>query len=239
MMEDIPYKKFAPLAILYGCVVSLLYLFAYWGAFEINIMEFIGLQDFAKLSLYPMIGSIMFLLIGVALTKLLTFKELPPGGGSGSIFGQFGLKYWRIIVALHLVLIVLIIIFVPVQSKWLVIAFLISWLSVPLSHIEYFISTIPNPQIRATILFLLLLLGGFAFAQGKIEAELIKTKGARQIVDVDRSNLKLKSNDQNPVSYLGYMAGYFVLYESATQNIVFIKGSNSNKMFFHENEKRS
>jgi len=238
-MEDILYKKLAPLAILYGCVVSLLYLFGYWGAFEVNIMEFIGLQDFAKLSLYPLAGSFMSLLIGVALTKLFTFKELPPGGGSGSSFGQFGLKHWRILVALNLVLIVLTIVFIPSQSKWLIVAILISFLSAPMSHIEYFISAIPNSQIRATVLFLLLLLGGFAFAHGKIEAEFIKTKGARQIVDVDRSKLKLKSDNQNPVSFLGYVAGYFVLYESATENIVFIKGSDSNQMFFHENKNRS
>lgn len=238
-MEDILYKKLAPLVILYGCVVSLLYLFGYWGAFKINIMEFIGLQDFAKLSLYPLAGAFISLLIGVALAKLFTFKELPPGGASDSGFRQFGLKHWRILVALNLVLIVLIIVFVPYESKWIVIASLISLLSVPICHLEYFISAIPNSKIRATILFLLLLLGGIAFAHGKIEAELIKTKGARQVVDVDRSKLKLKSNNQNPVSFLGYLAGYFVLYESATQNIVFIKGSDSIQIFFHENEKRS
>lgn len=41
-------------AIPYGIVVSVLYLFGYWGTFHVNPLEYIGIVDVVKLAVYPL-----------------------------------------------------------------------------------------------------------------------------------------------------------------------------------------
>ena len=129
-MEDIAFKKLASWAILYAVLVSFLYLFGYWGEFEINIMEFAGFQDLARISVYPLIGAFLSVLVGVSISKLLSFEKLPPGGGGGSRFGRIVRKHWRLLVTLNIVLIIGIIHFFSSQSKWLIVAILLLVLNI-------------------------------------------------------------------------------------------------------------
>jgi hypothetical protein len=89
------------------------------------------------------------------------------------------------------------------------------------------------------IIFFVLFIGGFALADAKIEAELIKNRGGYQIVDVKRSKLELHSDGDNPVMYLGHLSEYFVLYEAASKSVVFVKPMENAPIIFQTNPKRS
>jgi hypothetical protein len=79
-MKDLSIPKNLSFAAPYGLFVALLYLFAFWGTFNLNILEFVGFADLAKLALYPLAASFIFLLMGVAISELVRGDSLPPGG---------------------------------------------------------------------------------------------------------------------------------------------------------------
>lgn len=238
-MDDISFKRYFAFSVPYGAIVASLYLFGYWGAFEINILEFVGFSELVKLAAYPLLASLTFLIIGYALSELFHGDSLPPGGGADTKIGRFGRKYWRSLLAVHISVVVLIGIFGQAPEKWFVVASLASVLSVPLSHLAFFISVIPDPRIRGSVLFLLFLVAGMAFAYGRLDAHLAKTGFSPQVVDVTRSNLSLQSDKKKPVAYLGYVGGYFMLYESATGSVVIMKPKNDNAIFLLGNPNHS
>lgn len=167
-----PYKKYLSFAVPYGVAVSLLYLFGYWGYFDLNVLEFIGFAEIAKLALYPLLGSLVLLLIAFVFSEMVSVK-LPPGG-TITRTRQFGRKHWRGFIAIHLLLIVLSVIFLPAKGKWFVVALLVALSSTPMTHIDYFNVLLPNPKVRHTVLFLFLYTAAMAFAFGNLDAQLKK-----------------------------------------------------------------
>lgn len=62
IMPEEHQPQFLTLVVPYALVVSLLYLFAYWSSFGINILQFVSFSDVIKLALYPiMIGAALSL----------------------------------------------------------------------------------------------------------------------------------------------------------------------------------
>lgn len=237
-MDEIQYKKYIAVTVPYSGALSLLYLWGYWGTFNFNFLEFIGFSDLAKLALYPFLGSFISFLIGSSISQVLLRGALPPGGGANTNIGKFGRKYWRHLVALNLILIYLSAIFLSAPQKWLLVAFLVSLFSAPLSHLEFFISLIPNPSARSTILYLLLIAGGMTLFYGNYDAHLVKTGYGPQLIDVARSKLPLQSDEKNPVTYLGHVSEYLALYESATRSVILVKAKDDSPLFLFSNPKR-
>src|SRR5476651_2414913 len=56
---------------LFGLGVSACYLRSYWGAFDIDVFQFAGLTDFAKLAVYPLLLSTLGGAIGLFVGTLL------------------------------------------------------------------------------------------------------------------------------------------------------------------------
>lgn len=87
-MDEISYKKYIAVAVPYGSALSLLYLWGYWGPFNINILEFVGFSELAKLALYPFLASFIFILFSVAFAEVMRGDSLPPGGGAETRIGD-------------------------------------------------------------------------------------------------------------------------------------------------------
>jgi hypothetical protein len=233
-MRDLPFSKYISFATSYGFVVASLYLFAFWGSFKLNILEFVGFSDLIRLALYPVVISIVMFVPGVALSKLLSGNSLPPGGASNTALRRFGLKHWRILVAADIVLALAVALFLKQPERWLVVAAILAFLSTPLSHLDILIGLIPNPSARHTILALLIFVLGAAFATGKIEADTIIGGRAAYLIDIQSSGLQLETK-ASELSYVGYVAENFVLYENATRRIVFVKGKDRNLLVLKPN----
>lgn len=215
----------------YLVAVGACYLFGYWGAFQLNVLEYISFADIAKLAVYPLLASLAFVLAGVAFSELLHAPHFPPGGGNNTPISQFGLRHWRLLLGMQIIVTVLIATFAPEPGKWFVVAFLISLFSTAFAHVENVIEILPNPRLRATVLFLSLLLPTLGFAYGRLQAHLVKTGAADYFVDVERSKLPLTSDAKNPVAYLGLLGNLYVLREGKTRLIVFVKQRDDSPLF--------
>lgn len=215
----------------YLIAVGACYLFGYWGAFNINVLEFISFADVAKLAVYPLMASLLLFLAGVLYGELMSVPHLPPGGGSASRLEVFGRKHWRGLIVLQITITALVAIFAPEPVKWFVVALLVSLLSTPLTHVEKFIDLMPNPRARSTTLFLLLLLPTISFAFGREQAFLVKTGASKQFVDIARSKLPLEGDAKTPVAYLGFLGNVYVLREAKTGQIIFVKQRDDSPLF--------
>lgn len=116
-MDEIPYKKYIAIVIPYAGLVSTLYLLGYWGSFNVNILEYVGLQDLIKLALFPFLGAFIMLLIVYGMQEIIQWKLISPGGGSNSALGRLFNKYWFILLYLNSIIIGLIIIFAKYPEK--------------------------------------------------------------------------------------------------------------------------
>jgi hypothetical protein len=235
-MKEPSFSKYISFATPYAFVVASLYLFAFWGSFKINILEFVGFSDLVRLALYPLAISLILYLPGIALSQLVPGSSLPPGAGGATVIGRFGLKHWRILVAVDIVIVLAVALLVNHPEKWMMTAALVSFLSTPFTHLDVFVALIPNPRARGSILFLLIFVLGLAFAAGKLQAYAITQGRAAYLVDVQSSGLQLVA-DGGGLSYVGCLAGNFVLYENATKRIVFAKGKDRNMFVLKPNLK--
>lgn len=215
----------------YLVAVAALYLFGYWGAFSINVLELISFSDVPKLAIYPLLASFVFLLAGALLAELVYSPHLPPGGGAATTPGRFGRNHWRSLLSLNVLAILGLSLFGPDPQKWFLVGLLIAFFSTPLSHLELLIEIVPNPKWRNTSLFMLLLLPGLAFAHGHQQAFLVKAGLPERVVEITRSNLPLASDTKNPVSYLGFLGGTHILYEALSGQVVFLKQPDDALLF--------
>ena len=224
-------KEAVAVVVPYLIGVGACFQFGYWGAFHINVLEFISFADVAKLAVYPLMASLVFVLAGVLFSELVYWPHLPPGGGSKSKVGMFGQKYWRWLLALLICIVVLVAIYGPEPGKWFAVAMLVSLFSTPLTHLEKLIEVVPNPRTRAMALLLVLLLPSISFAYGRHQAFLVKTGASEQFVDVVHSKLPIASDEKNPVAYLGFLGSVYVLREAKTGQVIFVKQRDNSPLF--------
>ena len=206
--------------------VAACYLFGYWGAFNINVLEFISFSDLAKLALYPIVASLFFAAVGLATGEIANGDRLPVGGGRSSRFAIFVLKHWRIIFFLLLSSIFWIWLLVPSPYKLILLAFLALPFPVALGNTELAIQLLPNSRIRYQASFIFMMLPVAAFSVGQEQADRVKAGKSSLVVDVQRSQLALLSRADAPVVYMGLLGDTYVLYEPATSSIVLTKQRN-------------
>jgi hypothetical protein len=215
----------------YLVAVGACYLFGYWGAFQINVLEYISIADVAKLAIYPLMASLVFALAGVAFSELVHSPHFPPGGGNDTPVGRLGLKHWRLLLGLQIVVTVLVATYAPEPGKWFVVALLVSLFSTALAHIEKVIELLPNPRVRSTVLFLSLFLPTMGFAYGRQQAYLVKTGVIDHFVDVERSKLPFTADAKSQVAYLGLLGNIYVLREGKKGYIIFVKQRDDSPLF--------
>lgn len=228
---NIGIKEVIALTIPYLITVAICYLFGYWGSFNINVLEYISFADVAKLAIFPLIASLVFSFAGILLVQVVLVPDFPVGGGNSTKIGTFGLKHWRWLISLLIFITIIVITYGNEPQKWFLVAMLISMLSTHLTHIEWIKQIIPNPQIRATTLFLILFLPTTSFAYGKQKAYFVKTGQSGQFVDITRSKLTLIGDKKNPVAYLGFLGNVYVLREAKTEQIVLVKQREDSPIF--------
>lgn len=53
------FKSYVPAIAFLVAATSTLYLWGYWGSFDINILEFLGLSDILRVAAYPLASSLL------------------------------------------------------------------------------------------------------------------------------------------------------------------------------------
>jgi hypothetical protein len=224
-------KELLSLSVPYFIAVGACYLFGYWGAIGVNVLEFIGFADIVKLAVYPLVAGMIFTALGAVFSEITTGKHLPVGGGEHTPVGRFGRRFARPILAAALLGIFAIYIFAAEPFKWFAIAFLVMLFSAPLSHLEPIISALPNPKVRLLLLQVTLFLPTLAFAYGRMDIYLTTKLISAKTVDVARSKLPLASEAKFPVVYLGLLGTTFVLRETKSGQLVLVKQKDDSPLF--------
>ncbi len=224
-------KEIVAIGVPYLVAVGACYLFGYWGAFRINVLEYISFADVAKIALYPLIVSVGFIFVGVALPELACGASLRSGGGRETVIGQFILRYIRFFVIGIIFIIITLAIFGPEPHKWQTIAGLLCLFSIWLANSEKVIEIIPDAKFRNILIFLLVALPTFGFAYGRTDAYFVKKGYADNFIDIARSNLPLIDDGKNRVAYLGLLGNLYVLREGKTGHIVFVKQRDDSPLF--------
>ena len=219
------------LSVPYFIAVGACYLFGYWGAVGINVLEFVGFTDIAKLAVYPLVAGLAFTVLAAVFSEIVTGKHLPTGGGEHTSVGQFGRRFARPILALVVIAIVVVATVGSEPFKWFTIAFLVMLFAAPLSHMDATISAIPNPKARFLALQLLLILPPLSFAHGRMDIYLATKLISARTVDITRSKLALACDEKNPVIYLGLLGTTFILRETKSGQLILVKQKDDNPLF--------
>lgn len=176
----------------YSIAVSALYLFGYWSQFNINILEYIDVSDVVGLSIYPILYSSFFIALGAVGGHIAIGNDLPPGGGANTRLGRCLRANSRIIGVFIIFSIAVIITIIKEPDRWFYVAMLIA---VPadaaLQHVRLVQEILPDPRLRSSILFCLLIMPGLSFAIGNREAyERIEGSGNKFIEIIKPTDLK-------------------------------------------------
>lgn len=170
-MNAIPLKYWAgPYAVL----ISTLYLWGYWGSFDVNILDFIGTTEIIKAALYPIASAALFLFLGALLGELFfPAQQLPEGGGGESRISGLLRRFFPAIAALYLALLLLYFLLGPL-SKWNTLPVLIAIAAyLPVKASGLLKGDISSERIRSIAIFLFCALPPFAYGRGALEAHAI------------------------------------------------------------------
>ena len=209
------YSKAVYLATPYAFVISLAYLFGYWSTFDINILEYISFADVIKLSLYPLVASLLFFVFGMiyGTLKSESVKEVKKEHEKDK-------RTWL------LLLILLGIIFIALDryNLWFIGAYLFAQLLIILldKHVS-FDELIPNfpPKVKSTIKNILVLLPLLAFASGKIHGKHILIGHNTRFVSASILKENKLFNGKEKLKFLG-LAGDYVFFLSGDNTRCFI-----------------
>ncbi|ONN67869.1 hypothetical protein [Herbaspirillum sp. VT-16-41] len=96
-MKEIGYKEYGALLAAYAVSISALYLLGFWGAFQLNIMQYAALSDLVKLAAFPLAATFLLNLVGMVHQDLTLSASLPVGGGSESRIAKLVRRYAALI----------------------------------------------------------------------------------------------------------------------------------------------
>lgn len=177
-------NKYIWIALPYFFAVGVLYLWGYWGSFEINIFEYADFSDLVKVAIIPVGSTFVFILLGFFFGAHSPKPVLPEGGGRDTIFGRFLNKT----------------IWVWISGYWVILLFLIStdypgkWKVIPIVGMIFpfiqlksteFLGGIRSDSVRSILIMSFCFLPIYSFCQGKINAsEIIIGKSYKYVESI-------------------------------------------------------
>lgn len=188
-------KTYLWLAASYFVTVGLLYLWAYWSSFGINILEYATLSDVAKVAIIPVGSAFVFILLGFLLSEVSFAPYFPSGEGKGTRTGRFLMKFRTVFALLYWVILILLI-FTPLPNKWRVLPIWGMWVPYFVLKNANFLSEIKNDSVRSLMIAGLSVLPIFSFCQGKLDANKILTNSEYFYV---------QSSSEERMKYIGYV----------------------------------
>ncbi len=210
------YSKAVYLATPYAFAISLAYLFGYWSTFDINILEYVSFADVIKLSLYPLVASLLFSVFG------MIYGSLKPGSVKEA--KRESGKNTRACILL-LILLGIILIALDRYNLWFIGAYVFFLLLINLIYKEdvSIDELFPNyPQkVKSTIINILISLPLLAYASGKIDGKHIIIGYKTRFVNASilKENKLLTAKEK--LKFLG-LAGDYIFFLSEDNARCFI-----------------
>jgi len=209
----------------YAIVVSSLYLWGYWGAFEVNILEYIGISEIVKAAIYPIASAFAFFAIGAVLGEALApTLHLPPGGGANTTVGKLLRSLAPILATTYLLAVTLLFLVGPVE-KWraLPVLFAIA-VYLPLKSTDLLRSEFKSDGARSIVVFLIAALVPFAYGRGVLEANdvLEGKKFSYSVADLPGLPVAATASPSERPRYVGKANDRYVFFDPVGKSTSFI-----------------
>ncbi len=198
------------------------YQLGYWDTLEVQVLQFVGLPDLAKLALpAALIGTGVGLIASII--GAILGSSLQPGGGGDTAIRRTFWRNYRYFAAGLLAAGVLVGAFAPEPNNWRVAGVLIGFACLWFVDCRVLARIIPHRGIRSVAWLFFVTAPFLTVSQGK-QAALQIVEGRRaETIDVGRSKLPITSNPQSPVLYLGLLGDTYVLREVSTGQTIYMK----------------
>ena len=213
----------------YAIFVATLYLWGYWGTFNVNVLEHINISEVVKIAVYPLISAFVFFVIGVLIGQFIApGSSLPPGGGKNTALGRFLNKPIGKIFVLFLFVGVTILVFLEFISspqRWIVLAVFIAFIVyLPLKSSDIFRNELKSDEVRSAAIFIISALVPFAYARGAINAQNILTGKNFLYQNIDLPSVQNDSavEPSARLRYLGKLNDRFIFFDPVKEATVFV-----------------
>lgn len=198
----------------YSLAVSLLYLFGFWGTFNVNILEYIALTDVVKNAMLPLLYSSAFVLIGFTIASIMTSPmqtNMPSGGGAHLPEAKYFIWIFRVITLLTLLGALYFVFFDVGRTRWLNIALLLMTpIFVVIGDAPMAEKYIAHKRLRILVVCSLTFILLCSFGWGAFDAEKAKN---------DDQSLKINGIISKH-SYVGRAGDYLFLWSKKANSIV-------------------
>lgn len=226
----------------YALVVSSLYLWGYWGAFEINILEYIGISENVKAAISPIASAFAFFAIGAILGEALSpTLHLPPGGGANTRVGRLLRTFAPTLVIVYLVGVTLLFLAGPVE-KWRTLPALFAIaVYLPLKSTNLLRAEFESDVARSIVVFLIAALVPFAYGRGVLEANdvLEGNKFAYSVADLPGVPVAATAKPGERPRYVGKANDRYVFYDPVGRSTSFIAASELKTLTLKRPERSS
>lgn len=223
-------------------MVSSLYLWGYWGSFEVNILEYIGISEIVKAAIYPIASAFAVFAIGAVLGEALSpTLHLPPGGGANTTIGKLFRKLAPILVTVYLLAVTLLFLVGPVE-KWrtLPVLFAIA-VYLPLKSTDLLCSEFKSDGARSIVIFLISALVPFAYGRGVLEANdvLEGRRFAYAVAELPDMPVAATTKASERPRYVGKANDRYVFFDPVGKSTSFIAASELKTLTLKRQERSS
>jgi hypothetical protein len=215
-----------------GLALSAIYLFGFLGVFGLNVLQFIGFTDVLAYALFPMLALVPTMAISFAFGRLAS-RPIPPP----SALVLFGRRYWELLSGLCLAGCLLVLRLMSEPGRTVLSLTILYFLALTLTSRAVMIEAI-KAEARPLVMTACVL-GLAVFGWGRLDAFNIMSGDSSLVVDTAASgvHLHLDSDGDNPVSYIGRLSDFYILYESKSAEIIILRTDKIGPLVLVKNPK--
>ncbi|WP_431288811.1 hypothetical protein [Roseateles chitinivorans] len=221
----------------YALMVSTLYLWGYWGTFDINVLDYIGVSDIIKAAVYPLVTGLIGLGVGALLGEVMA-PRLEPGGGANTRLGKL-LNAALPALGIGYVVLLLVSLMSDWPNKWLIAGVLVTGpIYLQLKKSAFLANEIPSDSVRSIVIFMLIMATPVAFYRGRLAGTAVVDGGSYQAVV---SELPIKGSAANlaPAEkprFVGKLGDRFAVYDPVARSVSLIAASEMKVLTLADSE---
>jgi hypothetical protein len=208
---------------------AIIYLDSFWSSFGVDIFQFAGLSDFAKLAIFPMSLAAGSLAITLVIMDYMqqTFKNRSGWPERRSD------RFWAV-TAIASIFLASLALSLPHPLEWY--AALIASFPVMVSLERHSILRRYLPdRIRSSALVAIIVIPIMLGLLGELNARNIKRGRALQIVETTGIAANLMATPEKPLMFVGFVNDTFILFETQTRSVVFLKQADNAPLILKPN----
>ena len=227
-------RELLGLALGTGISIAAAYLFGYWRKFGIDPLQFIGLIDVIKLTIFPL-GFTALLLSIAAIVRYNLYTE-----GQERIFGKepMGVAHKGTITVVCILFSAASFGLTDEPDRWLFFAVLVALVTLPISYHPKLIEKMPSVELRLLLFNAPLPFVIFAFYLGRFNAmSVIQGQNAPRVTALNRDKVNILPADLH--GYVGRLGSTDFLHRYELDAVVLVPVSDSVVMTISPERKKS